>query len=540
MIINSKYTKIFHSHLLTKEKYNELYIIATKIRDIKNEISEEVNKNLYKYLNISKFEFITYFREYYNHKLNSNFDKHLIEDIFCCYQNKFESIIKRITFNKIQFIKFDLYQRNTLKHKKGELKRIINKEVKSNLTIVLTYLARYGNENILNYIKEQLKIQKDESKIKFYNMILEKCNKFTFERLYKLALQKRERIISEYNKNPIKFKSLTFRGRSRKTLILDYNKNYNSIINSFISLSGFSHKSFDIPVKFSKDYHGNIKQYKKKSSDYEYLITFNEYKKKVNILLCIDGERYIPENKNNLIGIDVNVKHNLFSLSDGTTYDYDKKLLKDYCDLQLHIDNLKTKNKDYQTGKRLQNKVNVLKNKIVKHEQKLISNMIFDLKKKNIDHIVLEDLQNTFKKTYIKDKNNNDINFNRISSALSISNLKNEIEHIAYKHDICVSTVHSYYTSRMCPICGCIDEDNRKNQEDFCCINCGHKDNADHNAAINIKNRVSETVFQNKLLKQLDNGSYEPKKIKKDKVYDILLSFRKTDNLSERSINNYI
>ena len=92
----------------------------------------------------------------------------------------------------------------------------------------------------------------------------------------------------------------------------------------------------------------------------------------------------------------------------------------------------------------------------------------------------------------------------------------------------------------MCPICGCIDEDNRKNQEDFCCINCGHKDNADHNAAINIKNRVAETVFRNKLLKQLDNGSYEPKKIKKDKVYDILLSFRKTDNLSERSINNYI
>ena len=539
MIINSKYTKIFQSHLLTKEKYNELYNIAIKIRDIKNEISEEVNKNLYKYLNMSKFEFEQCIRTK-NININSCFYIHLADDIYTCYQHKFKSIIKKISFNKIKFIKFDLYQRNTTKHKKGELKRVINKEIKSDLTIVLTYLTRYGSENILNYIKEQLKIEKDASKTKFYNNILDKCNKFTFERLYKLALQKRERIISEYNKVPIKFKSLTFRGRSRKNLILDYNKNYNSLINAFISLSGFSHKSFDIPVKFSKDYHGNIKQYNKKSNDYEYTITFNSKRKIININLCIDGERYIPENKNNLIGIDVNVKHNLFSLSDGTTYDYDRKLLKDYCDLQLHIDDLKEKNKNYQIGKRLQNKVYTIKNKIIKHEQNLISNMMIDLKKKNIDHIVLEDLQKTFNKSYIKDKNNSDINFNRVSSALSLSNLKNEIEHIAYNYDICVSTIHPYYTSRQCPICGCIDEDNRQNQEDFHCINCDHHDNADHNAAINIKNRVSETVLQNKLLKQLDNGSYEPKKIKKDKVYDILLSFRKTDNLSERSISNYI
>ena len=47
-------------------------------------------------------------------------------------------------------------------------------------------------------------------------------------------------------------------------------------------------------------------------------------------------------------------------------------------------------------------------------------------------------------------------------------------------------------------------------------------------------------MFQNKLLKQLDNGSFEPKKIKKDKVYELLLSCRKTDNnLSERSIKDY-
>jgi putative transposase len=80
----------------------------------------------------------------------------------------------------------------------------------------------------------------------------------------------------------------------------------------------------------------------------------------------------------------------------------------------------------------------------------------------------------------------------------------------------------------MCPICGCIEDENRKDQETFECVECGHKDNADHNASINIKNRVSTTVLRKNLLKQskLGNGTYEPKIMKKDNVKDVLLSFR--------------
>ena len=56
----------------------------------------------------------------------------------------------------------------------------------------------------------------------------------------------------------------------------------------------------------------------------------------------------------------------------------------------------------------------------------------------------------------------------------------------------------------------------------------GHKDNADFNAAKNIKNRVCVTVLRNMLLKQLDNGAFEPKKLKREKVKDVLLSFRRS------------
>ena len=64
-------------------------------------------------------------------------------------------------------------------------------------------------------------------------------------------------------------------------------------------------------------------------------------------------------------------------------------------------------------------------------------------------------------------------------------------------------------------------------QETFECIECGYSSNADFNAANNIKNRVNITVLCNSLLKQLDNGAYEPKNLKSEKVKEVLLSFRR-------------
>jgi len=77
-------------------------------------------------------------------------------------------------------------------------------------------------------------------------------------------------------------------------------------------------------------------------------------------------------------------------------------------------------------------------------------------------------------------------------------------------------------------MCGCIDDGNRLSQEEFECIECGHKDNADFNAAKNIRNRVLVTVLREKLLKQMDNGAFKPRPFKREKVKDVLLSFRRS------------
>ena len=524
MIIHSKYTKIFRSHDMTRLKYNELYDFAVLIRNHKNVVSDYVNQNLLHFLEYNRFLFLKEMRDSFKGCVPSSFDAQLYTQIFDCYQNKFDTIQKRLKFEQITYLGCELYKRTTKKHKKGDFKKVITDKKQTPLSICLTYLARYGNDNIVNHITNQLS-NCDNKKQEFYNNILRCIDKFGFDRLMNLATQKRNRVISRYADKPIEFKSLSFSGRCRKGRIIDYNSKFGSVINAYISLSGLGRKSFDIPVKFNKDWHGNIKNYYKKNPDYEYTLTFNEKEHQVNIHLCTDGERYIPQAGNNIVGIDVNCKHNLFALSNETTYDYDRKLVNDFCKLSLEIDKLK-ENKSYVIGKRKQWKLDTLKRKMIHSEQQMIASMCRDLQKQGINHVVMENLDNGFGKCYVKDSDNEGINYNRKVKFLGLSSLKQEVEHIARKYDIAVSTVQASYTSKMCPICGCIEDENRPNQETFECIECGYESNADFNAANNIKNRVVLTVLRDMLLKQLDNGAYEPKNLKREKVKEVLLSFR--------------
>ena len=519
------YSKKFESNNLTRQKFDELLAVAENIREHKNEISQFVCAHIYDYLDMSTLTFVKEMRSTHN-TIPSSFDYQCYTDVIKAYHNKFEAIRKKLTFEHVRYIRCEVYKRDTKKTKKGGYKKTKNKRKQTPLTVCLSYLARYGNTDTVQYITDRLPNETPE-KQKFYQSILAEIEKFGFDRLFKLAMSKRSQAFARYASKPIEFKALTFRGRSRKQKIIAYNKTYGSVINAFVSLSGFERKSFDIPVKFAKDYHGNIHDYEKDSADYEYTIKFNERRKQVTIILWKKDDRYYPNAGDNIVGIDVNVKHNMFTLSDGTTYDYDRQLLKDYAEAVKRVDELKAANKDYNVGKRRQWKLDAIRHKIVESEKQRIAVMCADEQAKGTNHFAMEDLDGKFGKSYVKDKCNDDLNFNRIVSALHISSLKNEVEHIARKYDIAVSTVHASYTSKMCPICGCIEDENRSTQEDFSCIECGHENNADVNAAINIKNRVTVTVLRDRLLKQLDNGAFEPRKLKREKVKEVLESFRR-------------
>ena len=57
-------------------------------------------------------------------------------------------------------------------------------------------------------------------------------------------------------------------------------------------------------------------------------------------------------------------------------------------------------------------------------------------------------------------------------------------QYLNYKTN--VIKVPAHFTSQRCNKCGHIDKDNRKTQSEFMCLACGHRDNADINAALNI------------------------------------------------------
>ncbi len=68
----------------------------------------------------------------------------------------------------------------------------------------------------------------------------------------------------------------------------------------------------------------------------------------------------------------------------------------------------------------------------------------------------------------------------------AFAQLRQYISYKAHLAGIPVILVDPAYTSRTCAVCGCNEKSNRKSQAQFLCVRCGHADNADRNAAINI------------------------------------------------------
>ena len=317
------------------------------------------------YLDISKFDFQKYLLLKIKNKVHSNFIIQLSDDIYTSYQNKFEVINKKLKFEQIYDYKFTYYKKNTKNHSKGEFKSISKKYKTTDLTITLTYLARYGNKNTINNLLDKFVKETDKNKEKFYASILDHIYKYGFGRLMELALSRRERVIKKYSEYPITFTSLTFRGRSRLTSdIISYNNNFNSIIKAFINISWSvnNRKKLTIPIKYSKDFHKDMKRYTN-GTDTSDTLCLKE-NNQIRIILSYKDEREIPENKNNFVGIDINSKHNLFQCSNGEVIDYDRKLVETLSKELLKIDKCKERNKNYIIGKRRNHKIKHLEREL--------------------------------------------------------------------------------------------------------------------------------------------------------------------------------
>ena len=529
----SRYSRSFYSDGLTDRKYQEIYALAISIRDAKNKISGIVNQDLFKYLAISKHTFQQALCDIVKEqKISNHFIWQLLDDVYVAYQNKFKNIKHRLKFQHIKEYSFTYYKRNGKTksgriYKTGDFKGISIKHDETPLSITLTYLARYGYFGIVDYLLEKFVNETNQEKEKFYADVLDTIYKFGFTRLFAIAMSKRSRIIKHYSERHIEFKSLSFRGRSRLSdNIVSMNDNKKSTINSFANISWYlkDRKKMIIPMKYSKDFHGELKRYTN-GTDTSYTICLED-DNQIRMILSYEDDRYFPEAKGRIIGIDVNSKHNLLQCSNGYEIDFDRELVEELSKELKKIDDLKKRNAEYQIGKRKQHKIDHLNRELQSKIREEIVNLCKRLKDHHYHHAVLEDLDNQFGSTFAKDEN--DLNYNRRLKILHLGDLKNEFEHIARKYGIAVSLVQSFYTSQTCPHCGCIDKENRKDQEHFECIECGYKSNADLNASINIRNRVAEAVLRRELLKKdsKNSSAFVPKVNSKEKTKEVLEKLR--------------
>ena len=523
----SQFSASFYPILLSDTKRAEIIRRAEEIRAVRNDISEVFFSDMLGFQDMTKFEAFNFFNPTFNTRLSSHYLKKSIEDVWKAYQLRFDSIRKKIEFVKVEELVPSFYKINTKGHKKGELKSIEVHTKKTELTKVLTWLARYGNDETVYWLESVIPTVV-ESKQKFYRTILNKISKFGFDRLMRLALSRRNTVFSEYEKRgKITFESLTFSGRSRiKRPIVDARRNETGKFDYYIEISwdwfdagyrGNSKNTMCIPFKYSKAYHRSLNRYcNGTDTSYTIVIRGND----IHFVLARDGYRYKHDEEiteENTVGIDVNSKHNMFALSTGEFIPHDEALIADLETELLKIDakqkayNARFKKEEeheaFRISKKDKARIEAITTKLNESNKRTIANLCKQLAELGIKHIAMENLDG-FQGSKLHSEDSKGFNLGRLHLRTGLSSLKNEFIHIAPKYGLLVSLVQAEYTSKMCPVCGDIDDRNRQTQEEFCCVECHHADNADHNSSINIKFRLTSTVLRGNLLVLAGDSEY--------------------------------
>ena len=530
--MNSTKTYSFYCNTLNDIKYNLLYDKALQLREFRNNISKDICNNPIEFLKLSKFDCINKYRVRLD-KCNNQDISHAIIDVFVCYQNKKDKFLKNIEVKIQKSTTKSYYKVNTKNHKKGELKDYEIKFESNDFTKIVSYISRYYNENLIDYITTN--IPTDIKQINFRNKLLYYIGKFG-DRLLNLCKNKQKRVINNSFKTPIDFKSLTFNSYNELTKnIINYNNNKNSIYNCYITLSGQKTENgkIHIPVKHNKNYHGSLKHYYKEPNNrnlrkcsYTVIFPKNTNNKTNQICICLTREvnETIVNNKQGYYGIDVNVKHNLFCDKHSNTIDYDRELFNDYIKFLKYCDE-KLSNKPKSNGNKLSKKDTITKNKWQVRIKDMLKRKSSDLVKQTImlgkDHIVMEDL-GSFGKSAVRSEDLLGFKYSRLVSLLNLSNLKNIVSSIGNKNGVQVTFIHAPYTSIGCK-CGCIDERNRIIQEEFKCISCGLTAPADTHSGEMIEDRMSVDVLRTSLMtKDIKSGLYKPKMLSRPSIKKIL------------------
>ena len=432
-------------------------------------------------------------------------------------------------------------------------KEVCKKELEINLIDV-----ELKEKKIFSYIEEKAKKAKSQNSmyIKWLNLI----NKFSYERILTLCVKKYLNVLNRKvifkkltitHKNTISslktqvglvnlkkfnaFLNFNIPKQEEITLLFRHNQKYHMDLKDFM-ISGTQKVKFEDLERFPTSY---------KQTQFKFTINVDTLYNQINIYYALEKtsknsatytkfDSELIQNYNNYIGVDVNIKNNILALSDGKVFKANKSLIKK-C---IRFDNTR---KRCQRNKELNHNPKPYGKKMLFRQQKnnrrskwyleqLVNELLDYCEEKGYNHIVMENLN--LKETKSEAKNKDGINYNRVASLLHLNDIKHVIKRLANKRDIAVSWVNPKYTSQQCPICGHINKNNRIIQEIFCCEKCFHNNNADINAAVNIKNRVFIKEYRKSLMKfdKEFNGYKGKVYIKKEEYIDLVKNLKNNPN----------
>ena len=557
---------MFKTFGVSNDIYNKFYSYSLIMRDFKNELS----------------------KIFYNHFydiLRKDFTK-IDEEFNLIKQNYKKSITNSKNFNDAYRDVKAMYQ-----------SMISNNFVWSDKQKTLSYLTKFYSVNLKQFLSDKYSTEGLEPhQLKAYKLL-----DYDEQKVEKIVTMRRQRMFK--NCKCIEFKSLTFTNSgsinsydkfitkySPEILALNKYKRQTRIqrklkgkdlkvlkTNALIKIN-LGREKYDLPIRLNDKYHADkllktiAQSYSgnnKAMHQFTNTIQIDEFKKEIIIKFAIRVKKLSqPDSMNKVLGVDTNVKNNFFYCSNGKRFIARKKLVKYIADTDKKLketknskfkkQELEIKNDNSLNRKQKAEKLNELKKKRIfnkkerymalrnnRRKKALMDYMTSQLckysKSQGYDQIVIEDLQFVFSKCYITNKEF-EVNYNDLFSILHLRELKHLIPRIANrpKYFLSVSITPASYTSQTCNVCGCIDKSNRPNQHTFRCKNCGHTDNADFNAAKNIRDRIVNPILRT-LLHDKQSGkqyTFEPIKIKYKQIKDMLMKTNSPKMIGYRIFKN--
>ena len=530
---------LYKTFKLNKSKYELLEAYAIEAKNFRNVVSEIVYDNYRQkifYREISEYD-IRKKLKYLNKqtKISAADCQSAISDVYVRYETNLNMFIEKYYKINVNDKPIKLLFNYMIRYYKNE--EYFEKMLEDQFIEVFNKInVKNPEEKDLESYNFRLKLLNEYVSLKRKNFFKGQTN-LNFISFVRYT---QDFIIKKINK--IVYKSLTFNHMNiiGKTMNVSgmLEKSYNKLTNAVVHINLPKIAIINLLVRHSKKYHGTFKDYKfnlnKRTGQKQYLIqiSFDEIKKEVKITLVRDIIKNISDDYEGkqILGVDVNTKHNIFALSNYETQKIDKKLVKKIVKekkklkkIQSQRDKLKLPKEYSKRQKRIQDKIN----KQVAYLQNYACHKLLSTHKNSI--LVMENLERNLKKCKINNAQyEEELNYNDLFSLLKIYSIKDTVIRMSGNYNVNVVLVNPDFTSQMCPKCGHISKNNRKSQETFCCEKCNYKNNADINAAKNIKGRFTNPKFKEELQKEVVNTQLisEPKisnrfKFKK-KLFEII------------------